>query len=142
MITEAESALRRAASFGAPGRFQIEAAIQSTHTDRLRGGCASWRDVVGFYDLLLKLAPSVGAAVGRAAALVEAGQTEAAIASLDTVASVLGERLSACQPYWAVRGEAYCRAGRHTDAQSCLTRAIGLTADPAVRAYLASKLIS
>lgn len=140
MIGEAEAALRRAAQFGVPGRFQLEAAIQSAHMDRLRGGSASWRDVVGLYDLLLKVGPSVGAAVGRAAALVEAGQTEAAILSLDALATELGERLLACQPYWAVRGEALRRAGHAEEAHSCLSRAIGLTADPAVRAYLGGKL--
>ncbi len=140
MIADAEAALRLATRSQRRGRFQLEASIQSAHVDRLRGGAATWRHVIGFYDLLVRVAPSVGADIGRAAALAAAGEPESALAALDALAAEYGRRLADCQPYWAVRGAVLVRLQRRQEASEALMQAIGLTADPAVRAYLTAKL--
>lgn len=140
MIREAEASLRRATELGGVGRYQVEAAIQSAHVDRRRGGGASWRTIVGLYDWLLGVAPSVGAEVARAGALAESGDAVGALAALDSVALARGDRLATYQPYWAVRGETLRRLRRETEAREALTRAIGLTGDAALRRHLAAKL--
>src|SRR6202020_3677614 len=47
LIVEGEALLRRAHALGAPlGRFQLEAAIQSAHCDRLRTGIVDRATIV------------------------------------------------------------------------------------------------
>ena len=46
MIQEAERLLFRAAPMGRPGRYQLEAAIQSAHAVRRHGQPPAWREIV------------------------------------------------------------------------------------------------
>ncbi|MEM9353415.1 MAG: DUF6596 domain-containing protein [Planctomycetota bacterium] len=139
MIEQAEAALREASAARRPGRFQIEAAIQSARIARLRNGENNWHSIVGFYDVLLGLAPSIGAAVGRAAAIAESGDLDQAWRQLQQLERDAGNRLPSFQPYWAVRGELLRRRGELTAAEQALTKAAALAADPAVRRYLSAK---
>ena len=78
MIANAETFLRRAAALGQPGRYQTEAAIQSVHAGRLRDQTVDPNVLVRLYDVLSEQTSSIGAAVSRAAAYLEADQVEAA----------------------------------------------------------------
>ncbi|MGH7648085.1 MAG: RNA polymerase sigma factor, partial [Gemmatimonadaceae bacterium] len=49
-IEEAERSLARAAAHGRAGRFQLEAAIQSVHNERVRGRTTDWAAIVLFYE--------------------------------------------------------------------------------------------
>lgn len=134
MIDAAETALERAARLGATGRFQIEAAIQSAHVAERLGGVSAQEAILRFYDRLVAIAPSIGAEIGRAAALLRAGRPEAAIAALDAIDAA---RIIAHQPYWATRAHALAALG-DPGAEAAFERAIGLAADPAVRRFLAA----
>jgi RNA polymerase sigma-70 factor (ECF subfamily) len=62
LIAEGEALLWRAHSLGAPlGRFQIEAAIQSAHCDRVRTATVDRATVYQLYRGLLAIAPTEGA---------------------------------------------------------------------------------
>lgn len=126
LAAEAEHHLRAAARLGRPGRFQIEAAIQSAHATGAPPGA-----IVTLYDALLALAPSVGAAVGRGAALGEAEGPATGLAALDALPP---DAVAQHQPFWAVRGDLMRRCGR--DSTASYDRAIGLTTDPSIRAFL------
>ena len=139
MITEAEHELRTASSVAASGRFQLEAAIQSVHAQRLYGAPVHWDAVAMFYGSLVALAPTVGAYVGMAAALGEARGVDIGLTVLDGLA---GAAVAQYQPYWAVRGHLLAGAGRATEARSAYKRAIGLSEDDAVRSFLLSKAAS
>lgn len=136
LIDEAEAQLRVAAAQGQIGRFQIEAAIQSVHAARAVTGETSWPAILQFYEVLMKVAPTIGAAVGHAAALLESGAPEASLRALDAIDAA---RTQAYQPCWAVRAEALERAGRAEEAREARARAIGLSEDGAVRAFLVGK---
>jgi RNA polymerase sigma-70 factor (ECF subfamily) len=71
MIEEAEQLLATAGPAGV-GRFQLEAAIQSAHAQRAVTGFANWEAIALLYQGLVRLAPTIGALVGRAAAVAEA----------------------------------------------------------------------
>src|SRR5437762_8195837 len=133
-IAEAEAELAAASSERRPGRFQIEAAIQSAHAARARGGSVDWRAIALFYDHLVRLSPTVGARVGRAAALAEVEGLVAALTRLDEIGDV-----SASQPYWAVRGHLLAEAGRTAEARVAYDRAIALATDPAVKRFLSDR---
>ncbi len=142
MLREAERLLHRAAALalhpgsGHPhiGRFQLEAAIQSAHGVRRFTGVADWAAIVGLYDALLRLTASPVVALNRAVALAETAGPAAALAALDSLDS--DNRLTDYQPAWAARAELLLRLGRKAEAGVAYQRAIGLEADPAVRAFL------
>ena len=69
MIDEAERHLAAASNRNCVGRFQLEAAIQSVHAERVRGGRTEWTATVLFYEQLIQISPTLGARVGDAAAV-------------------------------------------------------------------------
>jgi RNA polymerase sigma-70 factor (ECF subfamily) len=77
LIAEGEALLHRAARLSSPsegeppGRFQLEAAIQSVHCDRARTGSLDREALVTLYRGLVRIAPTRGALDALAA--VEAG---------------------------------------------------------------------
>ena len=54
-IEEAERLLRAASALGAPGRFQLEAAVQSVHAARRLTGTTDWEAIAVLYDALFAL---------------------------------------------------------------------------------------
>ncbi|MFN6955148.1 MAG: DUF6596 domain-containing protein, partial [Acetobacteraceae bacterium] len=135
LIAEAEDAIRAAAAAGRPGRFQIEAAIQSLHVQAARSGVRNPAALVALYEMLARLSPTAGVLVARAAALAEAERPEAALSALDAIA----DAATGYQPFWAARGDALARLGRRAEAAEAFRRAAGMTADPAVRAFLLAR---
>ena len=67
LIARGEGLLRRAHGFGRPGRFQYEAAIQSAHCGRASRGHVDLETLRTLHRGLLRVAPSLGAAVALAA---------------------------------------------------------------------------
>jgi predicted RNA polymerase sigma factor len=133
LIDEAESHLAQASNHIRPGRFQLEAAIQSVHAERLRSGRTEWAATVLFYEQLIRISPTLGARIGYAAALGEANGPQAGLAALDRIGR---DAASAYQPYWAVRAHLLQRLSNTSEAADAFDRAIGLAEDPAVRQFL------
>ncbi|MFE7846665.1 RNA polymerase sigma factor [Microbacterium sp. NPDC057407] len=129
----ADRCLRRALSLGRPGRFQLEAAISAAHSARADGVGVDRQAVVTLYRGLLEVAPSVGASIGAAGALLHAGDVDGAAAMLDALPA---DAVGAHQPYWICRAEVAAARGDRLAATAALDVAIGLTADPALRRYL------
>ena len=130
LIDEAERELMAAARNARLGRFQLEAAIQSVHAERAHSGRTDWKAIARFYDQLVQVAPSLGAAVGRAAA--HAG-SQAQAGLLDSIDS---NAVTSHQPYWAVRAHLLRELGKRREAADAFDRAIGLSEDDAVRTFL------
>ena len=141
MIDEAEALLLRASERGAPGRYQLEAALQSAHVDRRRTGRSDWRAVVQIYDALLAL---IGLAGGRdqSRARARARSTARARGSRRSTTSQADARLEEYQPYWAARAELLANVGEHAEAHAAYDIAIGLERDPAVRTFLQQRQAS
>jgi RNA polymerase sigma-70 factor (ECF subfamily) len=135
-IAEAERVLADAARAGVAGRFQLEAAIQSAHAYRAVSGRTAWDDIALLYEALLRIAPTVGARVGYAAAL---GEARGVAAALDALAAVDVDRAARYQPYWALRAHLMDRLERRAEADDAYARAIGLCEDDAVRQFLLAR---
>lgn len=133
LVREAETLLRTAARVGRPGRFQLEAAIQSAHAARAHTGRTDWPAIAILYRALVAHAPTVGAVLGQAAALEHTEGATTALALIDTLPS---DRVKSHQPYWALRAHLLKAAGHRSASQSARQQAIGLTTDPTVRAFL------
>lgn len=133
MMDDAEEALLLAVRAPTLGRYQIEAAIAAAHAARRRGTAPDPAAIVALYQGLVALHPSLGAVVGLAGALVEAGDPTGAMTVLDGADPA---RAASYQPWWAVRAHALRKAGDEPGAAAAFDRAIALTADPAARLFL------
>lgn len=137
MIIEAEGLLGAAARAGRFGRFQCEAAIQSVHVQRPLTGRLNLAALRTLYDLLVRHTDSIGARIGRAVVMADAGEVEAAAAEL----AALGDKRTARhQPWWVARSHVAALGGRAAEAAAALETAIALTDDPALRAHLVLRL--
>lgn len=131
-IAKAEHELAIAGAAGRPGRFQLEAAIQSVHAERARSLVTDWNAIATLYEGLVRMAPTLGAHVGRAAAVAEVHGATAALRLLDDI----GNEAATYQPYWAVRAHLLQRLGSTDEAATAFDRAVELATDPAVRSFL------
>lgn len=134
MIAAAEKALGDAGRLRSPGRFQLEAAIQSAMVQSRRTGQDMRLPLLALHAGLLSFAPTIGNRVGHAIALAEAQGPAAVLRALDELQP---ERVLTYQPYWAARGHLLKQMdGESQAALHALHKAMGLTEDPAVRAHL------
>ena len=81
----------------------------------------------------MQISPTLGARVGRAAAVAEVSGAMAGVTLLDAIGE---QAVGAYQPYWAVRAHLLRQAGRGSEATDAFERAIELADDPAVQAFL------
>jgi predicted RNA polymerase sigma factor len=133
MIDEAEGHLRMASASGRVGRFQLEAAIQSAHAQRLRKAETDWEAISLLYEGLVTLAPTMGALVGRAAAVAEARGVREGLRLLDAIPR---SEVASYQPYWAATAHLLKALGRIAEAREAYDMAIGLCEDTSMRDWL------
>jgi len=133
LIARGEALLRRAHLHRRPGRFQYEAAIQSVHCTRATQDKVDLDALKKLHRALLRVAPSLGAAVASAAVDGEIDGPDAGLRALDAIGDPAVERF---QPAWTTRAHLLAEAGRAVEAAEAYRRAIELTTDPGVADYL------
>ena len=136
LIDQAENHLRRAAALNRPGPYQLEAAVQSAHNQRVRGLHTPWRAIAALYQQLNESWPSWGSMVGETIACIENSQFERARELLEAIPSAVAQNF---QPWWVARAYLAEKTADQTRAFECYERAIGLCAQPAMRDYLKSR---
>ena len=139
ILADADQALRNAQRHLSLGRFQLEASIQAVHMDRRRTGRTDWTELQILYAGLVRVSPTVGALTGQAAVAAEARGPDHGLALLGKVPEALRRTY---QPWHATRAHLLARAGQTDMAKHAFDSAIGLSTDPAERAYLAVKKAS
>ena len=132
-MNEAEEHLRLAYAHKRIGRYQLEAAVQSIHAARATTGSIDWKEIALLYEGLVRLAPSVGAHVGRAVALAKATNAAAGLAALESIPTT---HSGTYQPWWAARAHLLGWLGRTAEARAAFEKAATLTQDSALRIYL------
>lgn len=135
MIERGETALRHALSLAPPGRFALEAAIQSVHAERRRTGATQWRAAAALYDRLVETGAGLGAHIARACAHGEAFGAEIALRLLGALQDVSADH----QPFHAAHAHWLAAAGRAEDARAAYAHAAALSPDPAVRGFLQAR---
>lgn len=137
LLREAEAQLLAAAERpGLIGIYQLEAALQSAHSQRRLGAPVPAAAIIALYDGLLALHDHLGARVGRACALADEQGAEVGLAALDAVEA---SAATSYQPWWAARAELLARAGHADAARAAYERASGLSEDPALRRFLLAR---
>jgi len=137
LIARGEALLDRAHTAGRPGRYQYEAAIQSAHCARVHSGHVDWVALCRLHRALLRVAPSLGAAVAAAVVDAEVDGPEAGLRALDAITD---PAIECFQPAWTARAHLAVKAGRATAAAEAYHRAIELSTDSGVARYLRGQL--
>jgi RNA polymerase sigma-70 factor (ECF subfamily) len=137
LIQQGEAYLHRAFDAGRPGRFQIEAAIQSNHCARIHSAETDWSALEKLQTELVRIAPTLGARVALASIVAESKGLETGLQVLDAIEDWSIERF---QPAWATRAHLLDSLRRTAQAERAYEKAISLTTDLATRSYLTDRL--
>jgi RNA polymerase sigma-70 factor (ECF subfamily) len=129
-----ESALRR----GAPGRYQVQAAIAACHATADDAADTDWPQIAALYGELVRLVPSPVVELNRAVAV---GMAYGPAAGL-TLVEELGASgvLDGYHLLAATRADLLRRLGRTNDAAAAYREALGLATTDTERRYLDRRL--
>lgn len=136
LIAEAETLLRTASAAKRPGRYQLEAAIQSAHATRAWRGEADWDAIVLLYAALAEITGSPVAGLNAAAAIARRDGAAAGMAALDALDVAT---LRDYQPYWALSADLLAQLGRRADARAAYDEAMARESDVAVVRFLSDR---
>jgi RNA polymerase sigma factor (sigma-70 family) len=132
------TALVSAALAGAPiGPFQLQAAIAALHDEALSAEQTDWRQILGLYELLGKVAPGPMVTLNRVVALAEVRGPVAGLAELARVES--NPALADHHRVEAVRAHLLEAAGELEPAAAAYRRAAQLTLSIPERRYLETR---
>jgi RNA polymerase sigma-70 factor (ECF subfamily) len=135
MAGEGRALVHRCIRRGAPGPYQLQAAIAGVHSQARTAAETRWDQILQSYDLLAAMAPSPVVHLNRAVAVAEVHGPEAALAEVDRLAAAL-ERYHL---FHATRGELLDRLGRPDEAAAAFGRAHDAAANDAERRFLARR---
>jgi RNA polymerase sigma-70 factor (ECF subfamily) len=136
MIEEGKAIVRACIRRGAPGPYQLQAAIQAVHSDAGSIEETDWRQVFTLYDQLLQQMPTPVVAMNRALVLAELEGPDIALGALNELAA----DLDAYHLLHAARGTMLRRLGRIDDARAAFERAALLATSDTDRRSLAREL--
>jgi RNA polymerase sigma-70 factor (ECF subfamily) len=138
LINEGAALIRASLATQRAGAYSIQAAIAAVHAEAPSAAETDWTEIVGLYDLLLRLVPSPIVALNRTVALAMRDGAEAGLNALDRLLADGG--LATYQLAHAARADFCRRLGRHAEARDAYGRAIGLTAQGPARRFLEKRL--
>ena len=137
-IADGVRLVRQALSSQRFGAYTIQAAISAVHAEAQTAAATDWREIVGLYDVLLRLTPSPVVELNRAVAVAMRDGPEAGVALIDAILARgdLGDYRLA----HAARAELCRRLGRTADARASFERALKLTRQEPERRLLERRL--
>lgn len=130
LIAEGQALVRACIRRGAPGPYQLQAAISAVHSEAATAAATDWGQILRLYDQLLSLGPTPVVALNRAIALAEVRGPAAALEVVDRLA------LDGYHLFHAARADLLERLGRRQEAIDAYGAALALTANAAERRLL------
>ena len=120
------------------GPYTLQAAIAAVHAEARNARSTDWRQIVGLYDVLLRIDPSPIIELNRAAAVAMSEGPEAGLALIDAIL-VRGD-LADYHLAHAARGDLCRRLGRVNEAIESYETALRLTTQNAERSFITRRL--
>jgi RNA polymerase sigma-70 factor, ECF subfamily len=133
LIAEGQEIVRACVRRGAPGPYQLQAAINAVHSAAQSVAETDWAAILTLYDQLYALAPGPIVALNRAVALAEVRGPAAGLAAVDELG------LDSYYLFHATRADLLRRLGRAAEAADAYDAARALTANPAEQAFLGAR---
>ena len=137
-VREGGALIERALSSRHVGPFTLQAAIAAVHATADRAEDTDWRQIVGLYDVLLRLDPSPVVELNRAAAIAMAAGAEAGLVEIDKILA-RGD-LADYHFAYSAKADLCRRLGRRDDAREAYTRALALARQEPERRFLERRL--
>lgn len=116
------------------GRFTLQAQIAACHAQPTTAEATDWRHIAELYAELAQLTPSPVIELNRAVAISMAGDPQAGLDLIETIAE--SKELASYHLLPAVRGDLLAKLGRATEAREEFLRAAELTRNEKERAVL------
>jgi RNA polymerase sigma-70 factor (ECF subfamily) len=138
MIAEGGALAQRALSSRRIGPYVVQAAIAAVHAEAPAAQATDWREIVGLYDLLLRMEPSPVVELNRAVAVAMRDGPETGLALIDAILA-RGE-LTEYRLAHAARADLCRRLGRTAQARAAYERALALTRQEPERRFLERRL--
>ncbi len=135
-IASAVALLERAAAFGRPGPYQIEAAIAAVHCESPAWEATDWPQLLQLYTLLASIDDSPVVRLNRAVVLGRIQGPTAALSEIEPLAPRLGQY----HLFHATRASLLRQLDRADEAMRADAEALRLTANPAERHLLEGRL--
>ncbi|MGB6431687.1 MAG: RNA polymerase sigma factor [Candidatus Acidiferrales bacterium] len=120
------------------GPYTLQAAIAAVHAEAPDAASTDWREIVGLYDVLLRVEPSPVVELNRAAAVAMRDGPGAGLALIDAIFA----RGDLAEYHFAhsARAELLRRLGRNQQAIAAFGRALELTTQAPERRFLERRL--
>jgi RNA polymerase sigma-70 factor (ECF subfamily) len=117
--------------------YHVEAAIAGVHASAARAEDTRWGDIVGLYDVLMRIRPSPVVALNRAVAVAQHEGPARGLEALDAVGAIDGsDRLAGYPFYAATRAELELRLGHTGQARDHFREALRLARNDGERRFL------
>ena len=137
-IVEGAALVERSLATRSIGPYALQATIAALHAQAPSAAATDWAQIVGLYDVLLRLEPSPIVELNRAVAVAMHEGPEAGLALVDALLE-RGE-LADYRLAHAARADLNRRLGRPVEARSAYERALQLTRQDAERRFLQRRL--
>lgn len=137
LMQQAAQQLERASRAARPGRYQLEAAVQSVHAQRAVSGNTDWQVLQELYGGLLHLCPNLAYELGYVSVLAHTDGPEAALRRLNELPT---DALAGHLPYWALRGHLLAWLDQRAAAREAWLTALGLCSQSPERRYLEQRV--
>ncbi len=138
MIAEGTSLVERSLASRRFGAYTVQGAIAAAHAAAREASATDWNEIVGWYDVLLRLEPSPVIELNRAVAVA---MRDGPAAGLKLVEGILDRGdLRDYRFAHAARADFYRRLGRPADARRAYERALTLAKQEAERRFLERRL--
>ncbi|OLD00646.1 MAG: RNA polymerase subunit sigma-24 [Gemmatimonadetes bacterium 13_1_40CM_3_65_8] len=139
-IAEGVALVERALASRRVGPYLLQAAIAAVHADATSPAKTDWYEIVGLYDVLLRMDPSPVVELNRAAAIAMRDGPAAGLALIDAILA-RGD-LTDYNHAHSARGELLRRLKRLGEASAAYKRALQLVTQDAERRFLERRLES
>ena len=137
-ITEGLALVERALSSRRFGPYALQAAIAAVHAEAQDAAKTDWAQIVGLYDVLLRVEPSAVVELNRAVALA---MRDGPLAGLELVEAILNRgELTGYHLAHSARAELCRRLGRTEEARQSYQRALRLARQEPERRFLERRL--
>ena len=137
-IDEGRRLVEQSLSSRPVGRYVLQAAIAAVHTEAPNAASTDWREIVGLYDILVRIERTPVVELNRAVAVAMVDGPAAGLALIDAILA----RGDLTEYYLAhsARADLCRRLGRCADAIAAYERALALTKQEPERRFLMRRL--
>ena len=121
------------------GPYALQAAIGAVHAEATNASETDWRQIVGLYDVLLRVQPSSVVELNRAVAVAVIDGAERGLALVDAL--LLRGELTTYHLAHSARADMLRRLGRRAEALAAYDRALALTMQGPQRRFLERRMV-